>query len=31
VIGKPVAMIVNSDESFTGKTPQIAEVFLDEQ
>jgi CubicO group peptidase (beta-lactamase class C family) len=26
-----VAMIVNSDESFTGKTPQIAEVFLDEK
>ena len=26
-----VAMIVNSDESFTGKTPHIAEVFLDEQ
>jgi CubicO group peptidase (beta-lactamase class C family) len=29
--GLVVAMIVNSDESFTGKTPQIAEVFLDEQ
>ena len=26
-----VAMIVNSDVSFTGKTPHIAEVFLDEQ
>ena len=26
-----VAMIVNSDESFTGKAPHIAEVFLDEQ
>jgi serine beta-lactamase-like protein LACTB len=24
-----VAMIVNSDESFTGRTPRIAEIFLD--
>ena len=23
------AMIVNSDESFTGQTPRIAEAFLD--
>jgi CubicO group peptidase (beta-lactamase class C family) len=25
-----VALLVNSDESFTGRTPAIAEVFLDE-
>ncbi len=25
-----LAMIVNSDESFTGKAPEIAEMFLDE-
>jgi serine beta-lactamase-like protein LACTB len=29
--GLVIAMIVNSDESFTGKAPQIAELFLDEQ
>jgi serine beta-lactamase-like protein LACTB, mitochondrial len=26
-----VAMVVNSDESFTGRAPEIAEMFLDEQ
>ena len=26
-----VALLVNSDESFTGRAPAIAEVFLDEQ
>jgi CubicO group peptidase (beta-lactamase class C family) len=26
-----VAMLVNSDESFTGRAPQIAEMFLDER
>ena len=26
-----VALLVNSDESFTGRTPAIAEVFVDEQ
>ena len=27
--GLVVAMLVNSDESFTGRTPRIAEIFLD--
>jgi CubicO group peptidase (beta-lactamase class C family) len=26
-----VALLVNSDESFTGRAPAIAEVFADEQ
>jgi serine beta-lactamase-like protein LACTB, mitochondrial len=29
--GLAAAMIVNSDESFTGLTPRIAEMFLDEK